>query len=92
MKQLQNVVGVSSNELEKSLLNELDKTAVNYVAGRPEAPMLDLTNESIVRDEDAGCCDLGDFSLHHEESGANKEDGAQEIEESQPLESGPGEL
>lgn len=64
------------------MLNEGEETTVDYVVHRHGTPMLDLTDESTVGDEDTGQCDLGDFNSHHEDSKANEEDSAEKIEAS----------
>lgn len=83
MKQWQTVVWVSPTEGEESWFNDCDEANVGDVAYGLETPVLDLTSKILVREEDVGHGDLDDSSPQHEESGAMKDNRAEDVEESQ---------
>lgn len=84
MKQWQMVLQVSSSELEKSLWNDCNEAAIDYLADGHRPLVLHLTGKSNARKENDGCGDLGDSNIHHKESKAREENSGEEIEESQP--------
>lgn len=84
VKQLQNVVQVSSSELDESLLNDCDESAGDYVADGQRMSVQDLVEESVAREEDAGRGNSNYWNQHHMESHVSEEDSAEEIQEAEP--------
>lgn len=84
----QKVVRVSNTELGKSILNDCNEEAVEYLVEERVPPDLDSTSESITCEKNDGQCDLGDLSSYSLESEAIGEDSAEEIEEFHPLRGG----
>lgn len=68
LKQRQNVVWVYSSELEVSCLKYCYEGAVEFVANWRGKAVLDLTGESVEREESVGCSDLADSDRYQEES------------------------
>lgn len=59
---------ISSSRLEESLLNDRDKTPLDYVPDLHGTPVLDFTGKSFAREEDASRTDLGDPNPNQEKS------------------------
>lgn len=80
----QDVVQVSSNELQESLLNACDKAALECVPDTLGMPVSDLTGKRVACKEDAACGNLIYSSLHLKKRNLNEVYSAEEIEEFGP--------
>lgn len=68
----QNVVRVSSTELEEFLVNDCDEAAIDYLDDGRGPPVLELSGKSAARKEDGGPAKLGESNPHHKKCGVKR--------------------